>query len=293
MIRALFLLIAMTAPAHSLDSLGEQFAHISSTAEGKVGACAMLLETGESASFHGGQRFPMQSVYKFPIGMAVLHEVDRGTLRLDQTVAVAKLDLAPAGLHSPIRDQHPGGITLSLRELLRFMVAESDGTASDVLLRLAGGPERVTSYLRGLAVSGVTVATSERDMARGALVQYRNWATPDQMVALLRAFQTGAGLAAPSRDLLLQFMTETGTGPHRLKGRLPPGSIVAHKTGTSGTSNGLTRATNDAGIITLLDGRHLAVAVFVSDSKATEAVREGVIAEIARAAWDHWAAASH
>lgn len=168
MIRALFLLIAMTAPAHSLDSLGEQFAHISSTAEGKVGACAMLLETGESASFHGGQRFPMQSVYKFPIGMAVLHEVDRGTLRLDQTVAVAKLDLAPAGLHSPIRDQHPGGITLSLRELLRFMVAESDGTASDVLLRLAGGPERVTSYLRGLAVSGVTVATSERE-CRAAL----------------------------------------------------------------------------------------------------------------------------
>jgi len=78
------------------------------------------------------------------------------------------------------------------------------------------------------------------------------------------------------------------TGAHRLKGFLPEGTVVAHKTGTSGTSNGLTRATNDVGIVTLPDGRHMAIAVFVSDSKANEAVREGVIAKIARAAWDYW-----
>ena len=52
---------------------------------------------------------------------------------------------------------------------------------------------------------------------------------------------------------------------------------------------GLTRATNDVGIVTLPGGRHLLIAVFVSDSPASSEVREGVIAKIARAAWD-WAA---
>ena len=119
-------------------------------------------------------------------------------------------------------------------------------------------------------------------------MQYRNWAQPEAIVRLLRTFYERRGLLAQSRALLMQLMTEVNTGPHRIKGNLPAGTIVAHKTGTSGTSKGLARATNDVGLITLPDGRHLAVAVFVSDSKATEEVREGAIAEIARAAYD-WA----
>jgi len=87
--------------------------------------------------------------------------------------------------------------------------------------------------------------------------------------------------------LLLSLMTATPTGPHQLKGLLPAGTVVAHKTGGSGTVNGLTRATNDAGLITLPDGRHLSVVVFVSDTRADTATRDRIIARIARAAWDH------
>lgn len=65
----------------------------------------------------------------------------------------------------------------------------------------------------------------------------------------------------------------------------------AHKTGTDATRDGKTAATNDVGIITLPDGRHLAVAVFVKDSTAGLAPREAAIARIARIAWDHWTAA--
>ncbi len=60
---------------------------------------------------------------------------------------------------------------------------------------------------------------------------------------------------------------------------------MAHKTGTDRTSGGLTRATNDIGIITLPDGRHVALAVFLSDSRAEEPAREGAIAAVARAVW--------
>jgi beta-lactamase class A len=268
--------------------LTTEFARIASDARGHSGAAALLIETGETATFHGADRFPMQSVYKFPIAMAVLHDIDRGLLRLDQTVTVAKADLVPPALHSPIRDQHPNGATLSLRELLRYAVSESDGTASDVLLRLAGGESRATQYLRDLGIRGIMIATTEMEMSRDPSVQYRNWAQPDEMIALLRGFQEGRGLEPSSRTLLYDLMVHTPTGPNRLKGLLPEGAVVAHKTGTSGTAGGLTPATNDVGIITLPEGRHVAVAVFVSDSPANLAVRERVIARIARAAWDHW-----
>jgi beta-lactamase class A len=132
------------------------------------------------------------------------------------------------------------------------------------------------------------VVTSEMEMSRGEQVQYRNWAQPEAMIDLLRAFDEGRGLTPASRALLLQWMTETTTGLKRLKGSLPETAEVAHKTGTSGTDHGLTRATNDVGIITLPNGRHLAVAVFVSDSPANLEAREGAIAKIALAAWD-WA----
>jgi len=83
-------------------------------------------------------------------------------------------------------------------------------------------------------------------------------------------------------------MTETPTGLRRIKGSLPAGTIVAHKTGTSGTVNGLTAATNDVGLVTLPDGKHLAISVFVSDSTADEATREETIAKITRTIWDEF-----
>jgi beta-lactamase class A len=253
---------------------------IADEAQGRVGVAVRVLETGEAFGLNEGGHFPMQSVYKLPIAMAVL---DAG-LPLDKSVRVAKADLVPAGLHSPIRDEHPAGdFDMPLKELLRYAVAESDGTASDVLLRLAGGPERVTAWLRKLGVEDLVVATSEMEMSREVHVQYRNWSTPNAMVKLLSKL-------SPRRDaLLMKWMVESTPGARRIKGLLPAGTVVAHKTGTSGTDSGMTRATNDVGLVTLPDGRHLAIAVFVSDSRADTTTREAVIAKIARTAWDRYA----
>jgi beta-lactamase class A len=285
----ILMLIWMLAAVSGAESLPDRWARIAVAVNGRVGAAALVVETGESASYHGGERFPMQSVYKFPIAMAVLHLVDAGTLQLDQQVMVERADLLPAGWVSPIRDAHPeGGFRLPLRDLLRSAASVSDGSASDVLVRVAGGCGQIARYLRGIGVTEVTVATTEKAMSGDEMVQYRNWATPDGMTGLLSAFQNGTGLSPGSRRLLLQWMTETTTGPQRLKGLLPEGTVVAHKTGTSGTHDGLTRATNDVGLIALPDGRHLAVAVFVADSRADAAAREGAIAKLSRAAWDQW-----
>jgi beta-lactamase class A len=281
--------LLLGAAASPTDHLHGRIEEISRAAQGRVGVAATVLESGESVAVHGDEHFPMQSVYKLWIAMAALGAVDGGVLALDGKVVVQEADLVPARVYSPLRDRYPhGGVELSLRELLRQMVEVSDGTASDVVLRLAGGGKAVTRFLRGLGVTGMVVATSEAEMAQGDEVQYRNWATPLAAIQLLRVIQEGPGLSPSSRDLLQEFMFASVPGPRRIPGLLPAGTRVAHKTGTARTQDGLTRATNDVGIVRLPDGRHLAVAVFVADSKADEATREAVIARIARAAWDQW-----
>ena len=80
----------------------------------------------------------------------------------------------------------------------------------------------VTSYLIFL----------RKAIAQGTAVKYRNYATPDVAVVLLRAFHEGKGLSKSSQALLLQLMTETTTNPKRIKGLLPEGTVVVYKTGT-------------------------------------------------------------
>ena len=263
------------------STLKAQFERIAAKGTGRVGVAVARIADKEIFGLRLGERFPMASVFKLPVGMAVLEKIDRGKLSLDQKVLVEKSDFVPAGSYSAIRDQHPkGNFEISVRELLRVMMCYSDGTACDVLLRLVGGPAAVTEYMLSLGVKEVFVETSQKGMYGSPQKQQRNWATPRGFLDLLRALQT-ASLSPASRDLLLQFMAESATGPARIKGLLPLGIVVSHKTGTLGA-----RAINDVGIVRLPDGRRLAIAVFVSGCQ--EPAAERLIAEIARAAWDHY-----
>ena len=71
--------------------------------------------------------------------------------------------------------------------------------------------------------------------------------------------------------------------PKRLKGSLPPGVIVGHKTGTSGKNDkGVSAAVNDIGILVLPNGRHIAIAVLITAAAAPDEASERVIAELAR-----------
>ena len=280
----------LAKPGPDLGALGDRLRQLAEPAGGRVGIGVALLGSDEVVTV-GGDRHPMQSVFKLPLGMAVLAAVDRGDLALDQAVRVTPSDFVSIRQHSPIRDRHPDGVDLTVERLLRAAASGSDGTAADVLLGLVGGPAAVTAHLRSVGVEGVEIAVTEKDMGRSASAQYRNWATPAGALAVLQALHEGRGLSHASRAHLFRLLTETRTGPNRIRGRLPDGTDVAHKTGSSRTVDGVTAATNDIGIVPLPDGRRLAVAVFVSDSPADDAVRERVVADAARAAYDAWAAA--
>jgi beta-lactamase class A len=122
-------------------------------------------------------------------------------------------------------------------------------------------------------------------------VQFTNWCEPVAMLSLLERFYGRKHLSKASSALLWKMMVETPTGPNRIKGLLPKETIVAHKTGTSGTNEkGVAAATNDVGIVSLPNGEHFAIVVFVANAMADEKTREEVIARITKAVWDEFTA---
>src|SRR5207237_5924616 len=110
---------------------------------------------------------------------------------------------------------------------------------------LVGGLEAVQVYLTELKVTDMIVLNTEKEIGQDWETQYRNWSSPEAAVALLRALHERRGLSESSQMLLLKFMIESTPGPKRLKGLLPAGTIVAHKTGNSGIEHGITAATKE------------------------------------------------
>lgn len=264
-----------------------QISQIAKDAKGIVCVSVENLETGDTLSFNGNYHCLMQSVFKFPIALAILSMVDKGTLSLEDKIHLSKEDLSDTTTKSPMRDKYfKRDTSLTIKELLNFMVSESDNIACDILLKKAGGPKQVEDFIHGLGVTGIAIAASEKEMHANTKLQYKSWCEAKEMTHLFKLFYEGKCLSKSSTDFLRKVMEETATGAKRIKGLLPGGTVVAHKTGTAFTEHGMTPATNDAGVITLPDGNHLIITVFVTDSKANFDTREAVIAKIAKAVYD-------
>ncbi|WP_052345936.1 serine hydrolase [Hymenobacter swuensis] len=148
----------------------------------------------------------------------------------------------------------------------------------DKFLQLVGGPAKLMAYIRQLGITPFVVEVSEAEMAAAWANQYRNWSYPSAQLDLLSQVGRRTALSKASSKLLWQLLLDTSVGPQRLKGLLPAGTPVAHRTGTSATNaQGLSPALNDVGIIVLPNGQHVALAVFVTDSYADTAAREFVM----------------
>ena len=232
-------------------------------------------------------RPPMQSVFKLPLAVYALHLVETGKFTLDQPIRFLPSDRILPETYSPLQDKYPNAdVDVPLRELLRLASSLSDNAAADTVLRVVGGgPAQVDAYIKSLGVQGFHLEDGEHALHRDASAQYRNWFAPAGAVQLLRRLSDNSPLTAEHTQLLSAWMKDSPTGPHRIKAGLPAGTVVMHKTGTSGVRDGVAAATNDMGLIALPDGRRLALAVFVTDSRADEATREAVIARIAKAAY--------
>jgi len=290
---AIILLIAAgQAFAQSKTELRRQIEQVVAGKKATVGVAIADSDGKVAASLNGDRRFPMQSVFKLHIGLKMLSEIDKGRFSLDQKIEISKSDLLP-DLYSPIRDRYPEGATLSLAEILGYTISASDNVGCELLLKLLGGPAEIERYFVERGFRDVSIKVNEVVMQANWDRQFENWTTPNAANQVLRAFYANDRklLSVKSREFLWKVMRETETGADRLKGRLPAGTVVAHKTGSSGVNKttGVTAAVNDIGVVFLPNGRYFFISVFVTDSTEDAAANEKIIADIARAAWDHFA----
>jgi beta-lactamase class A len=271
------------------EDLKRRLQEIASSVEGNVGIAMMDLATGDTITVNNDFHYPMQSVYKFPLALAVLHEVDRHHLALDQKIHVTKDDLLP-DTWSPLAEKYPdGNVDLTLEEILLATVSLSDNNGCDILFRLLGGPKKVEKFIQGLGIREMTIALTEEEMHLDWNAQFENWCTPSAMVELLNAFHRNGILSQQSYYFLMKAMRESPTGPRRIKGLLPEDVVVAHKTGTGGKNkHGITGAVNDVGIVSLPNRRSFALVVFVSNTKISEARAEDLIAKVSKTVYDYY-----
>ncbi|XZF12788.1 class A beta-lactamase, subclass A2 [Chitinophagaceae bacterium MMS25-I14] len=289
----IYTVIFLTGPVHAQKSrysgLEAAIRHITDTTGVHTGIAVCGLNF-DAVIKHGCDRhYPMQSTYKFPLAIAVLHDVDKGRLSLMQKVHIPESQLDMHTWSPMVKDFPHGDIDISLEKLLIYAVSKSDNNACDVLFRLAGGTRIVQQYVHSLGVKEINIAATEAEMKKAWKVQYTNWCNPAAMTQLLKLFYSHKLLSPATNTLLMKWMTESENSPNRLKGLLPAGTVAAHKTGTSDTNDaGITAATNDVGIITLPDGRCYAISVYVSDYKGGVVRGEHIIAEISKVVWDYF-----
>jgi beta-lactamase class A/beta-lactamase class A VEB len=287
----LILVISFQASAQKTNSLQRKIQQIIAPNNVEVGVSIVGEDGKDILSVNGDGRFPMQSVFKFHIALAMLSEIDKGKFSLDQKIKIEQKDLLP-NLYSPLREKYPTGATLKLSEILEYTVSESDNVGCDVLLRLLGGPQSVENFFIKSNFRNVSIKINEGVMQANWNLQFQNWTTPKAANEVLQSFYDNKKkmLSEKSYDFIWKTMRETKTGANRLKGQLPRGTVVAHKTGTSGMNRttGITAAVNDIGIVFLPDGRHFFISVFVTNSKENAETNEKIIADIGKAAWDYF-----
>jgi beta-lactamase class A/beta-lactamase class A VEB len=286
------LLIALT-PGYSqeIEALRLKVEDIIVFKNAVVGVAINGSEIKDTLSINGQIHFPMQSVFKFPIALTVLSEIDKGNLSFDQKIEIKKSELLP-GLWSPIREKYPEGGTLTLAEILKYTVALSDNAGCDVLLKLLGGPSAVENYFSSLSFKDFSVKINEKTMQDNWDLQFLNWTTPKEANRILATFYENKNglLSQESHDFVWNVMKGTKTGKDRLRGQLPKETVVAHKTGWSGAhkETGITAAVNNIGIIFLPNGEYFTISVFVTESSESLETNERLIADISKATWDYF-----
>jgi beta-lactamase class A len=275
--------------AHYDTALTQQIAQLAADERGRIGVAAIDLTTGKVVSVLGTQRFPLASTSKVAIVATFLAGVDQGKWSLN--------DRFPMMVTSTRE-----GRVMSARLLIELAITRSDNQAADGLLRAVGGPDAVNAWVHR---AGIRDFSLDRDIYTlvkedGAIdpahqVDMRDSATPLAMAKMVKGLHDGRWLSRSSRNVLLGAMERCKTGPQRIKGQMPTGVMVAHKTGT------LWNTSSDVGIVTGPDGHAIALAIYVTGGKSDHKYRFEKIATIARAVYDGyqqqpaqvWASASY
>lgn len=274
--------------SQSIKDLKNKIHEIISAKNATVGVSLKGIEDQDTLSINGNKKTPLMSVFKFHIALAVLNQVDKGKLKLDQKFFIKKEELLP-DTWSPIRDQYPkGNMNLTLDQLLRYTVSHSDNNGCDILLNIIGGTAAVQKFINRQGIKDFTIQVNEQQMSSFDKF-YLNTTTPLATTELLEKFYNGKVLKKETTKYLYQIMVETSRGLTWMKAGLPEGTELAHRTGISDRNEDNVRAAmNDVGIVKLPDGKHYILSVYLKNINEEMADTEKIIADISRTVWEYY-----
>lgn len=156
-------LLCSTSEGGSLNGpiLEKELFHLTKGFNGRVGACVQ--DSQKMVCVKGEELFSMQSVIKLLVGVAVLERVDQGQWRLDESVTLTKKDLSlyVQPLAKLVND---AGFKITIGDLVRRAIIESDSLATDVLIARLGGPDAVQSFLDRKQIRGIRLDRDERHL---------------------------------------------------------------------------------------------------------------------------------
>lgn len=252
----------------------------------EVGIAVVDTQRKKQFFYNEKKLFPMQSVCKLPVSIAILRLADAGKLSVKDKITVRKADVLT--IHSPIKKAIKGKQSdFTIRNLITRSICDSDNTTCDILISRAGGAAAVTRLLEEADVKGVRIDRPEGKLQPDSLKietflsDPRDTTSPEAMVDLLQKLYSGKLLSKKSTALILQDMFNCQTGQSRIKAGLPAGWTLAHKTGTGRDVSGQNAGTNDVGVAVGPAGETIYFAIFVKGSKAKIEAREALMAKVA------------
>lgn len=286
----LFLLLALVltaaAPASAEGNLKTQIREIIAGADARVGVA--VIADGDTLTVNGSPDYPLMSVMKLHQAVAVARILEERGLPLTTTVHIYVQDLK-AGTWSPLRDARPGGgFDMSVAELLRYTLQQSDNNACDILFDRFAAPEHVDSIIRSMGFRDFRIAATEDEMHRDLKKCRENVSSPLSAAELMDRLASGTlPLGKEYADFIRSTLLECRTGLNRLPLPLEgSGALIGHKTGTSDReADGRWTGINDVGFVLLPDGRSYTLAVFISDSALGMEENEKLIADISGAVY--------
>ena len=245
---------------------------------------ALIIDGEDTLALHNEVHYPMMSVFKFHQALAVADCLQRQGISLDTTLCIRKEELKE-NTYSPLRDRYPeGNVVLSVADLLTYTLQWSDNNACDILFDRIIGTKETEAYIRSLGIEDFRITANEDDMHREWKLCYENWSTPLAAARLLELFITEKIVTGPYYTFIRRTMTGCTTGKDRLPAAITDSrTIIGHKTGTGDRNpQGELIGINDIGFIFTAEGPRYTLAVFLKDSKESDADTAALIGKISK-----------
>jgi beta-lactamase class A len=178
------------------------------------------------------------SLYKLGVLAEAERRVDTGELHYGDTITIEPEDITSDGSFED------AGTQLTLDQALEAMITVSDNGAALALWHILGGAN-IDSTLHKAGVDNFHVAFDDTE---------DNWATPHAIGTYFTLLAKRQLISPAASDRMLARLERQQIND-RLPAQLPPGVVIAHKTGN------LSGVTHDAGIIYTKTGPRVVVAM--------------------------------